>query len=156
MITWLENSPIFATSLISIFLLFALLALGWILRTRLKISLGLLYNIYSLFASVGIWILLNHKYGLLKSLGLHSFAKWYAAIIIFFAVIFLIKVFSVFFWDYYLFQYRKTHVPGLLRSVVSVLILIIAILVIVRYVFDKQLSGLLVASSVTAGLLALT
>jgi small-conductance mechanosensitive channel/CRP-like cAMP-binding protein len=154
MITWLENSPIFATSLISIFLLFALLALGWILRTRLKISLGLLYNIYSLFASVGIWILLNHKYGLLKSLGLHSFAKWYAAIIIFFAVIFLIKVFSVFFWDYYLFQYRKTHVPGLLRSVVSVLILIIAILVIVRYVFDKQLSGLLVASSVTAGLLA--
>jgi len=154
MITWLENSPIFATSLISIFLLFALLALGWILRTRLKISLGLLYNIYSLFAVVGIWILLNHKYGLLKSLGLHSFAKWYAAIIIFFAVIFLIKVFSVFFWDYYLFQYRKTHVPGLLRSVVSVLILIIAILVIVRYVFDKQLSGLLVASSVTAGLLA--
>lgn len=154
MITWLENSPIFATSLISIFLLFALLILGWILRTRLKISLGLLYNIFSLFAAVGIWILLNHKFGLLKSLDLHSFAKWYAAIIIFFAVLFLIKVFSVFFWDYYLFQYRKTHVPGLLRSVVSVLILIIAILVIVRYVFDKQLSGLLVASSVTAGLLA--
>src|SRR3972149_11161365 len=97
MVTWLENSPIFGTSLISIFLLFALIALGWILRTRLKISLGLLFNIFSLFAAVGIWILLNHKYGLLKSLGLHSFAKWYAAIIIFFAVIFLIKVFSVFF-----------------------------------------------------------
>ncbi len=154
MITWLENSPILFTSLISFFILVVLLGFGWIVRTRLKIRLGLSYVLFSIFVAIGLWLTLNHKYGLLKEVKLHTFIKWYTALVVFFAVWFLIKIFSVFFWDYYLFQYRKTHVPGLLRSVVTVLILIIAILVIVRFVFDKQLSGLLVASSVTAGLLA--
>ena len=154
MITWLENSPILFTSLISLFAFVVLLGLGWVVRTRFKIGLGLFYNIFSLFTVIGVWVFLNHKYGLFKNLNLDSFIKWYTAVIVFFAVVFLTKVFSVFFWDYYLFQYRKAHVPGLLRSVVTVLILIIAILIIVRFIFDKPLSGLLVASSVTAGLLA--
>jgi small-conductance mechanosensitive channel/CRP-like cAMP-binding protein len=154
MITWLENSPIFTTSLISFFALVILLVLGWIVRTRFKIRLGLLYIIFSIFTAFGIWVSLNHKYGLLKDVELHYFIVWYKAIVVFFAILFLTKIFSVFFWDYYLFQYRKTHVPALLRSVVNVLILIIAILLIVRFIFDKPLSGLLVASSITAGLLA--
>ena len=154
MISWFENSPIFLASTISLFIFLVLIGLGWLLRKRFGIRLGIFYSIFSLFVAIGIWIVLNHKYGLLKNVDLQSFIIWYKAIVAFFAVLFLTKIFSVFFWDYYLFQYRKTHVPGLLRSVVTVLILIIAILVIVRFVFDKQLSGLLVASSVTAGLLA--
>ncbi len=154
MITWLENSPIFTTSLISFFVFAILLVLGWIARTRFKIGLGLFFNIFACFTAIGIWILLNHKYGLLKNVDLQSFITWYKAIVAFFAILFLTKIFSVFFWDYYLFRYRKIQVPGLLRSLVTVLILIIAILAIVRFIFDKHLSGLLVASSITAGLLA--
>ncbi len=154
MITWLENSPIFTTSLISFFVFAILLVFGWIARTRFKVGLGLFFNIFGCFTAIGIWITLNHKYGLLKNVDLHSFITWYKAIVAFFAVLFLTKIFSVFFWDYYLFRYRKIQVPGLLRSLETVLILIIAILFIVRFIFDKQLSGLLVASSITVGLLA--
>ncbi len=154
MVSWLENLPIFTTSVISLFVLLVLLALGWTIRTRFKIGLGLFYSIFVLFTAIGIWVFLNSKYGLFKYLNLHSYITWYTAIVVFFAVLFITKIFSVFFWDYYLFQYRKIHVPGLLRSVINVLILIIAILLIVRFIFDKSLSGLLVASSITAGLLA--
>src|SRR3990172_2481503 len=115
MITWLENSPILFTSLISFFILVVLLGFGWIVRTRLKIRLGLSYVLFSIFVAIGLWLTLNHKYGLLKEVKLHTFIKWYTALVVFFAVWFLIKIF---------------------------------------FVFDKQLSGLLVASSVTAGLLA--
>ena len=102
MITWLENSPILFTSLISLFAFVVLLGLGWVVRTRFKIGLGLFYNIFSLFTVIGVWVFLNHKYGLFKNLNLDSFIKWYTAVIVFFAVVFLTKVFSVFFWDYYL------------------------------------------------------
>jgi small-conductance mechanosensitive channel/CRP-like cAMP-binding protein len=154
MIALFENSSNFLTSTISLFIFLVLIGFGWLLRTRFKIKLGLSYAIFSIFTSIGIWIALNHRYGLLKNVDLRSFITWYEAIVAFFAVLFITKIFSVFFWDYYLFRYRKTQVPGLLRSVVTVLILIAAILLIIRFIFDKQLSGLLVASSVTAGLLA--
>ncbi|HEY7535039.1 MAG TPA: mechanosensitive ion channel family protein [Thermodesulfobacteriota bacterium] len=150
----MENSSNFLTSTISLFIFLVLIGFGWLLRTRFKIKLGLSYAIFSIFTSIGIWIVLNYRYGLFKNVDLRSFITWYEAIVAFFAVLFITKIFSVFFWDYYLFRYRKTQVPGLLRSVVTVLILIATILLIIRFIFDKQLSGLLVASSVTAGLLA--
>ncbi len=154
MISWFENSPIFLASTISLFIFLALIGLGWSLRKRFGIRLGIFYSIFSLFVAIGIWIVFNQKHGLLKNLDLRSFVIWYEAIITFFSILFLTKILSFFFWDYYLFRFRKTQVPGLLRSMVTVLILIASVLVIIRFIFDKQLSGLLVASSVTAGLLA--
>src|SRR3990172_8069344 len=133
MVTWLENSPILFTSLISFFILVVLLGFGWIVRTRLMIRLGLSYVLFSIFVAIGLWLTLNHKYGLLKEVKLHTFIKWYTALVVFFAVWFLIKIFSVFFWDYYLFQYRKTHPPGFLRSVFTFLIKIFSFLSFFRF-----------------------
>lgn len=151
--TWLEQSPLLATSLISLFVLIGLLGLGWLLKTRFRIRLGAFYNLFPLVSSICVWVILNHKYGLLKDWNLVGFLKWYTAIVIFLGVWILEKILSVFFWDFYLSERRKTYVPGLLRSLVSLLILIAAILVIVRVIFNLQLSGLLIASSVTAAVI---
>lgn len=153
MTTWLEQSPALTTSVISLSVLIALLGFGWLLRSRFRIRLGLFYNVFSLISAVCVWVILNHKYGLLKDWNLVLFLKWYTAIVIFLAVWFSIKILSVFFWDFYLSEHRKTYVPGLLRSIVTLLILIAAILVIVRFIFNLQLSGLLIASSVTAAVI---
>jgi small-conductance mechanosensitive channel/CRP-like cAMP-binding protein len=134
-------------------MLIGLLGLGWFLKTRFRIRLGLFYNVFSLITAVGGWVILNHKYGLIKDWNLAVFLKWYIAIIIFLGVLFSIRILSVLFWDLYLLERRKTYVPGLLRSIVSLLILIAALLVIARFIFNLQLSGLLIASSVTAAVI---
>ncbi len=161
MITWLEQSPtLTATAPISsLCLLLTLLGLNWLLRTYTRVRLGTFYNIFSLIAaffsfSFGMWLALNHKCGLFKGWDLGSLLIWYTAIVVFLAVWFATKIFSAFFWDYYLFEHRKTQVPGLLRNVVTVLILIATILLIARFIFNMQLSGLLVTSSVMAAILA--
>jgi len=154
MITWLEQSPTLTVSIISLGLLLTLLGLSWLLRSHTRVRLGTFYNIFSLIAAVGVWLALTHKYGLLKDWDLDSFLRGYSAIVVFLAGWFVIKIFSAFFWDYYLFEHRKTQVPGLLRNVVTVLILIAAILVIARFIFNMQLSGFFVTSSVMAAILA--
>jgi len=153
MIEWLRQSPILVTSFIGLFILFVLLGFSWLLRSRFGIKLGIFYNLFSLIVAAGVWLTLNHKYGLLKGWNLAPFLKWYDAIVVFLAVWFGIKILSTLFWDLYLFERRKIQVPGLLRSVVTVIVLIAATLLIVRFIFNKQLSGLLVASSVTAAIL---
>jgi small-conductance mechanosensitive channel/CRP-like cAMP-binding protein len=134
--------------------LLALLALGWLLRQRTRIRLGAFYNIFCLITAFGVWLALEHKYGLLKGWELDSPLRWYAAVLVFFAGWYLARIFSTFFWDYYLFERRKMQVPGLLRNVVTVLILITTTLIIVRLDFGESLSGLLVTSSVMAAILA--
>jgi small-conductance mechanosensitive channel/CRP-like cAMP-binding protein len=153
MTEWFEQSPTLAASFVSLCVLLALLGLGWLLRSRFKIRLSLFYNIFCLIVAAYVWLLLSHKYGLLKGWQLDLYLKVYIAVVIFFVVWFATKVFSAFFWDIYLFEHRKTQVPGLLRSIVTVLILSAAILLIVRFIFDRSLSGLLVASSVTVAVL---
>lgn len=153
MIEWLWQSPLLITSLIGLFILFLLLGFGWLLRSRFGIKLTVFYNLFALLVSSGVWLTLNHKYGLLRDWSLSPFLRWYDAIVAFLAVWFGIKVLSIFFWDFYLFKRHKRQVPGLLRSVVTVLVLIAAILLIARFIFNLQLSGLLVASSVTAAIL---
>ena len=117
--SWLEQSPVVTTFLISLFVLIGLLGLGWLLKTRFSIKLGAFYNIFCLLSAVCVWVILNHKYGLLKDWNLVLFLKWYTAIVILLAVLFSIRILSVLFWDLYLSEHRKTYVPGLLRSLVT-------------------------------------
>lgn len=127
--------------------------MGWILRSRFRVRLGVFYSVFSFIVAAGVWIALAHKYGSLRGWNLDLFLKWYAAVTVFLAVWFAAKVFSAFFWDFYVVDRRKMRVPGLLRSIVTVLILVAAVLLIVRFVFNLSLSGLLVASSVTAAVI---
>jgi small-conductance mechanosensitive channel/CRP-like cAMP-binding protein len=151
--TWFEQSPILASSLISLFVFVVLLLIGWILWSRFRISLGIFYYLFSLFATAWVWFSFNNKYGLFKTWDLDLALKWCTAIVVFFAVWFAARVFSIFLWDFYIHERRKAQVPGLLRSVATVIILIATIMLIAHFVFGKELSGLLVASSVTAGIL---
>jgi small-conductance mechanosensitive channel/CRP-like cAMP-binding protein len=142
------------SSIISLLILIALLGLGWLLRSRTRARFGPFYNIFCIIAAFGLWLILARKHGLLKGWNLDSFLKWYSAVVIFFAGWYLARIFSAFFWDYYLFERRKTLVPALLRNVITVLILIASVLIIVRFIFNQPLSGLLVTSSVMAAILA--
>lgn len=154
MITWLEHWSNLNTIIISLFILIALLGLGWLLRSRTKVRFGPFYNIFCLIAAFGVWLILARRHGFLKVWNLDPFLKWYSTVLIFIAGWYLARIFSAFFWDYYLFERRKTLVPALLKNVVTVLILIASVLIIVRFIFDQSLSGLLVTSSVMAAILA--
>jgi len=151
--TWLEQSPAVSISIVSFCVFVSLLGLGWILRTRLRIKLGVFYNVFALLTAAFVWVNLNHQYGLLREWNLALWLKWYAALVVFLCVWYVTRVASAFFWEFYLWEHRNTRVPGLLRSVVTVIILAAAILGIIRFIFEIQLTGLLIASSVTAAVI---
>jgi hypothetical protein len=118
MIKWLEQSPTLVTSIIGLFVFTVLLGLGWLLRSQAKIRFGTSYSIFSLIAAFGVWLFLSHEYGLLKDWRLDFFLKWYAAIVVFLAVWFAIKILSTFFWDFYLFERRSNiRIPFPIRDV---------------------------------------
>lgn len=154
MVKWLEHWPNLNSSIISFFTLIALLGFGWFLRSRTRVRFGPFYSIFCIIVALGLWLILARKHGLLEGWNLDSFLRWYSAVLIFFAGWYLAKILSAFFWDYYLFEHRRTLVPALLRNVVTVLILITSVLIIVRFIFNQPLSGLLVTSSVMAAILA--
>lgn len=154
MITWLEHWSNLGSSIISLFILFALLGFGWFLRSHTKVRFGPLYNVLCILTAFGVWIILARRHGLFKGWNLDPFLTWYNALLIFSAGWYLARIFSAFFWDYYLFERRKTLVPALLRNVVTVLILLASVLIVIRFIFNQPLSGLLVTSSVMAAILA--
>lgn len=154
MITWLEHWSYLNNIIISLFILIVLLGIGWIVRSRTKAGFGPFYNIFSIIAAFSMWVILSRRHGLLKGWNLDPYLKWEDAVLIFIAGWYFARIFSTFFWDYYLFERRKTLVPALLRNLVTVLILIASVLIIVRFIFNQPLSGLLVTSSVMAAILA--
>lgn len=138
----------------SIILFFVLLFIGWLLRTRAKLSIGLFYSFFALVLSVYIWFYLAVQSGYFGNRDMELLSHWFLAVVIFIGVWVGTRIILAFIWNVYFTKYRKIQVPVLLRNLATVLILLVSILLIVRYVFLQSLSGLLVASSITAAVIA--
>ncbi|HLR76538.1 MAG TPA: hypothetical protein VK106_02690, partial [Balneolaceae bacterium] len=80
--------------------------------------------------------------------------RWFLAVVIFIGVWVGTRIILSFIWDVYFGTYRDINVPVLLRNISTLIILLATGLLITRFVFLKNLSGLLVASGVTAAVAA--
>ncbi|MDZ7716582.1 MAG: mechanosensitive ion channel family protein [Balneolaceae bacterium] len=154
MTTFLQQTPIVIATVAGIAVFVFVAFLGWLTSKKLEIELGAFYNLFSAFLGIYVWLELVYSYGFLGSWNIEIFLLGYAGTMIFWGVWYFRKVLAIVVWDWYLMEYRKMQIPALVRSLVTVLILITTILLIIRYVFGQDLSGLLVASSVVAAVIA--
>ncbi len=138
----------------SIFIFIILLLIGWLLRAKTPVKTGLFYTFFSFILSTYIWFRLVHADGYFEINEPEAFFRWFLAIVIITGVWIVARIILSFFWEIYFTKYRKIQVPALLRNLTMLLILVATILLIVRFVFDQSLSGLLVASSITAAIIA--
>jgi len=140
--------------IISVLLFFVLLLIGWLLRTKTKLSIGLFYTFFSFVFSAYILFYLIEQPGYVGDRGVMIINRWFLAVVIFIGVWVGTRIILSFIWDVYFGTYRDINVPVLLRNISTLIILLATGLLITRFVFLKNLSGLLVASGVTAAVAA--
>ncbi len=154
MTAFLVQTAILSVTLLSILLFLLLIFVGWLLRTKTDLKIGFFYTFFCFLLSVYIWCYFAYSNEYFGGSNMETFFKWFLAIVIFTGVWVVARILLTLFWDIYLIKYRRMQVPALLRNLAMVLILIVTILLIVRFVFLQSLSGLLVASSITAAVIA--
>ncbi len=142
----LTQAALAAAAAVAIYLL--LVALGRWLKRRAGVRLGVLYQLLCLTAAIFIPLtFFPVNFTLLRFLG---------ALVAMLGTVFLLALVRRFFWELYFEKQRSTQVPKFMSEVVSLVIFIIAVLLVLNFIFEVKVPGLLTGSGILVVLLGLS
>lgn len=129
-----------------------LLAVAHPLKNRLRVPLGFSFHIFALLSAVLVaWFVHAMRGGPYVDLpwmvSLHQFLVGVWAV---FLALQVNKALARFVWQFALEEKRRVKVPKLLRDLAKVLLLLVAVLCVMKFVYGRELGALITASGVVA------
>ena len=121
-----------------------LVALGRWLKRRAGVRLGVSYQLFCIAVAlfVPLTVGVEHvNFFLLQMLG---------SAVAMLGTIFVIAVLRRFFWEYYLEERRRVHAPKFMRDAVALLAFGVALLLVLTFIFEIKIPGLLAGSGILA------
>jgi small-conductance mechanosensitive channel len=116
--------------------------LGRRLKRRHGVHLGLFYHLFSLAVALYLpALILGEQWAFMKHLG--------AAVIVL-SSSFLIALVERFVWDVHFRQHQHVDVPKFLTELARILILMVAVFVVLQFVYNQSVKGLLIAPGIAA------
>jgi small-conductance mechanosensitive channel/CRP-like cAMP-binding protein len=142
--TLLETQKAVVTILVFFVTFFLTLSIGRLLKRRAGVRLGVLFQLFCITAAfyAAIWV-----YGMPLQLRQHI-----GALLILMSTVVVVALINRYLWDYYFEKKRQTPIPHFLREMVALLIFLIALLLVLSFVYhaETQLKGLLAGSGIAA------
>ena len=142
--TLLETQRAAVTILIFFVTFFFTLSIGRLLKRRAGVRLGVLFQLFCITAAfyAAIW-----AYGMPL-----QFRHHIGALLILMSTVVVVALINRYLWDYYFEKKRQTPIPHFLREMVALLIFLIALLLVLSFVYhaEAQLKGLLAGSGIAA------
>jgi small-conductance mechanosensitive channel/CRP-like cAMP-binding protein len=145
MISTLSDTQRAVVTILIFFVTFFLtLSIGRMLKRRAGVRLGVLFQFFCITAAfyAAIW-----SYGVPLSL-LHHIR----ALLILTSTVVVVALINRYLWDYYFEKKKQTPIPHFLREMVALLVFLIALLLVLSFVYhaEAQLKGLLAGSGIIA------
>jgi small-conductance mechanosensitive channel/CRP-like cAMP-binding protein len=142
--TLLETQRAAVTIAIFLVTFFLTLSIGRLLKRRAGVRLGVLFQLFCITAAfyAAIW-----AYGTPL-----EFRHHISALLILMSTVVVVALINRYLWDYYFEKKRQTPIPHFLREMVALLIFLIALLLVLSFVYhaESQLKGLLAGSGIAA------
>lgn len=150
--TWAHIGNVVINTGVTAFTYFALLAAAHPVKNRLRVPLGFSFHIFALLsAALVAWRVHQGRGG--PYVDLPWMMAAHDALISAWAVFLALQVNKVlirFLWQFALEEKRRVKVPKLLRDLAKVLLLLVAVLCVMKFVYGKELGALITASGVVA------
>lgn len=139
-----ETQRAAVTILIFFVTFFLTLSIGRLLKRRAGVRLGVLFQLFCITAAfyAAIWV-----YGIPL-----QFRHHIGALLVLMSTVVVVALINRYLWDYYFEKKRQTPIPHFLREMVALLIFLIALLLVLSFVYhaEAQLKGLLAGSGIAA------
>jgi small-conductance mechanosensitive channel/CRP-like cAMP-binding protein len=144
MFTLIETQRAAVTVVTFIATFFVALTIGRLLKRRAGVRLGVMFQLFCITAAfyAAIW-----AYGTPL-----QFRHHVGALLILMSTVIIVALINRYLWDYYFEKKRQTPIPHFLREMVALLIFLIALLLVLSFVYhaEAQLKGLLAGSGIIA------
>jgi small-conductance mechanosensitive channel/CRP-like cAMP-binding protein len=142
--TLLETQRAGVTILVFFVTFFLTLSLGRVLKRRAGVRLGVLFQLFCITAAF---------YAAMWSYGMSP--KWrqhVGATLVLMSTVVVVALINRYLWDYYFEKKKQTTIPHFLREMVALLVFLIALLLVLSFVYhaEAQLKGLLAGSGIIA------
>lgn len=130
----------------------ALVALGRWMKRRLRLPLGICYQLLCIVLALYLPMLVT---GSFFTLGDFQARREMHALLLFLGTLFGLAVFSRFYWDGYFPRRKGVEAPRFLREVVALIVTVAVLLVILGAIYNLKVPGLLAGSGIAAIILGL-
>jgi len=142
MVQFIERETTAVLAVPAIYLL--LVAFGRWLKRRAGVRLGIFYQLFCIAVAVFVPLVVRFEevnFLLLQVLG---------SAVAMLGAVFLLALIRRFFWEYYLEQRRRVPAPKFMRDVLALLVFALALLLVLTFIFEIKIPGLLAGSGILA------
>ena len=137
-----QSTLVLVVAVPAIYLL--LVALGRWLKRRAGVRLGVFYQLFCIV--VAVFVPLTVRFEEVNFIVLQALGSAVAML----GTVFLLALIRRFFWEYYLEQRRRVHAPKFMHDALALLVFGVAFLLVLTFIFEIKIPGLLAGSGILA------
>jgi len=139
---WAQSTTVLVVAVPAIYLL--LVALGRWLKRRAGVRLGVFYQLFCIV--VAVFVPLTIRFAEVNFIVL----QFLGAAVVMLGTVFLLALIRRFFWEYYLEERRRVQAPKFMHDALALLLFVVALLLVLTFIFEIKIPGLLAGSGILA------